>query len=72
MPDRNLQPNDSADTVERINKTITNMEAAKEAMQFADGEELERIKEKNDRRKEQIQDMKRDVKEEDRFDINGY
>lgn len=41
------QPNDSADNVERLNKTIDNMEAAEEAMVYAEGKELASIKEKN-------------------------
>ena len=37
-----------------MNKTIGNMEAAEEAMKFAEGKELEAIKKKNARREESI------------------
>ena len=32
-------PNDSADNKERLKKTISNMEAAEEALEFAEGKE---------------------------------
>ena len=66
------KPNDPADNVERLNKTISNMEAAEEAMKFADGEEFDKIKEKNERRKESIGDLKSEIHEEDKSRINGY
>ena len=53
--DRNKpRPNDSADYEERVKKTIRNMEAAEETMKFAEGKELETIKEKNERREDSI------------------
>ena len=53
--DRNKpRPNDPADYEERVKKTISNMEAAEEAMKFAEGEELESIREKNERREDSI------------------
>lgn len=54
MPRSNPKPNDTADYEERIRKTISNMEAAEYAMQFAEGKELESIKEKNARRENSI------------------
>lgn len=65
-------PNDSADNVERLNNTINNMEAAEEAMALADGKERERIKEKNERRKEAISGLNREVVAEEKSRINGY
>ncbi|WP_210468118.1 small, acid-soluble spore protein tlp [Sporosarcina sp. 6E9] len=54
MDRNNPRPNDPADYEERVRKTIGNMEAAEEAMKFAEGKELETIKEKNARRLESI------------------
>ena len=48
------------------------MEAAEEAMEFADGKELETIKEKNERRKDAIQGLKNEIIQEDKSRINGY
>ncbi|MDW0110917.1 small, acid-soluble spore protein tlp [Sporosarcina aquimarina] len=66
------KPNDPADNKERLNKTISNMEAAEEAMKFADGKEFKTIKEKNERRKKSIDDIKDEIHEEDKSRINGY
>lgn len=66
------KPNDPADNKERLNKTISNMEAAEEAMKFADGKEFEKIKEKNERRKKSLDDLKSEIHEEDQSRINGY
>ncbi len=54
MDRSNPRPNDPADYEERVKKTIRNMEAAEEAMKFAEGKELESIKEKNARREDSI------------------
>ena len=54
MDRNNPRPNDPADYEERVKKTISNMEAAEEAMKFAEGKELESIKEKNARRQDSI------------------
>ncbi|QUW22940.1 small, acid-soluble spore protein tlp [Sporosarcina sp. Marseille-Q4063] len=54
MARNNPRPNDPADYEERVRKTIGNMEAAEEAMKFAEGKELQSIKEKNARREESI------------------
>jgi small acid-soluble spore protein (thioredoxin-like protein) len=66
------QPNDSADNVERLNNTINNMEAAEEAMAFADGKELKKIKEKNEKRKEAISGLNSEIVAEEKSRINGY
>lgn len=65
-------PNDSADNKERLKKTIKNMEAAQEAMEFSKGKELAAIKEKNARREESIENLKNEIIEEDKSRINGY
>lgn len=66
------QPNDSADNVERLNKTIDNMEAAEEAMVYAEGKELASIKEKNKRRKEAIDGLNTEIVQEEKSRINGF
>lgn len=54
MVRNNPRPNDSVDYEERVKKTISNMEAAEDAMKFAEGKELESIKAKNTRRENSI------------------
>ena len=66
------RPNDLADNEERLKKTISNMEAAEAAMEFAEGKEFDAIKEKNARREESIEDLKNEIIEEDKSKINGY
>lgn len=66
------KPNDPADNKKRLAKTISNKEAAEHAMEFADGKEFERIKEKNERRNESIEALKEEISEEDKSRINGY
>lgn len=65
-------PNDSADNVERLKKTISNMEAANEAAKNAEGKELDSIMEKNIRRRESIEGLREEIREEDKSRINGY
>ena len=57
MPDITPIPNDSADDIERLKKTIDNKQAASEAMKYAKGEELTAIKEKNERREEALKNF---------------
>lgn len=54
MTKNNPRPNDPADYEERVKKTIGNMEAAEEAMAFAEGKELAAIKAKNARRESSL------------------
>ncbi|WP_342599862.1 small, acid-soluble spore protein tlp [Psychrobacillus sp. FSL H8-0483] len=65
-------PNDSADNKERLKKTIRNMEAAEAAMEFAEGEELAAIQEKNERRKKSIENLQEEISAESKSRINGY
>lgn len=51
------RPNDPADYDERVKKTIDNMEAAEDAMKFAEGKELAAIKEKNERREASLRGL---------------
>ena len=57
MPDITPIPNDSADDIERLKKTIDNKQAASEAMKYAKGEELTAINEKNERREEALKNF---------------
>ena len=66
------KPNDPADNEERLKKTISNLEAAEAAMEFAEGKELAAIQEKNARLKEGIKNLKDEIIEEDKSQINGY
>lgn len=66
------KPNDPADNVERLNKTIGNMEAAEEAMYFAEGKERAQIKEKNERRAESIEDLKEEIAAENKSRNKKY
>ena len=72
MPKRIPLPNDSDDNVNRLKKTISNMEAAEAAMEFAEGTELETIKAKNERRRESIEELKDEISAEDESRISGY
>ena len=54
MTRNNPRPNDPANYEERVKKTIDNMEAAEDAMEFAEGKELAAIKAKNARRENSI------------------
>ena len=65
-------PNDSADSVDRLKKTISNMEAANETAKTAEGAELVSIKEKNERRKEALEGLQEEIHQEKKSRINGY
>jgi len=72
MPKINPKPNDLDSNVNRLKKTISNMEAAEAAMEFAEGTELAAIKEKNARREESIEGLQDEIKEKAKSRINGY
>ncbi|PIC97485.1 small, acid-soluble spore protein tlp [Sporosarcina sp. P26b] len=72
MANKYPKPNDPADNKKRLNKTISNMEAAEDAMKFAEGEEFQQIQKKNERRAESIEALKEEITEEDKSRINGY
>jgi small acid-soluble spore protein (thioredoxin-like protein) len=65
-------PNDSDDNVNRLKKTISNMEAAEAAMEFAEGTERVTIKEKNERRNESIKELEDEISAENKSRISGY
>lgn len=66
------KPNDSADNMERYKKTVSNMEAAEDAMNFAEGKELKSIKEKNDRRRISLEALEDELEAENKSRITGY
>lgn len=70
------KPDDRSDNVEKIQdtvkNTIANMEAAEETMAFTDGRELEALKEKNERRKESIDGLRKEIVDEANDRKNGY
>ncbi|MCM3758518.1 small, acid-soluble spore protein tlp [Sporosarcina aquimarina] len=66
------KPNDPSDNVERLKKTIGNMEAAEEAMYFAEGKERAQIKAKNERRAESIGDLKEEIAAENKSRYKKY
>lgn len=72
MPKNISLPNDSDNHVNRLKKTISNMEAAEAAMEFAEGTELATIKAKNERRKESIEELQDEISGENKSRINGY
>ena len=72
MPKNISLPNDSDNNVNRLKKTISNMEAAEAAMEFAEGTERATIKEKNERRKESIKELEDEIRAENKSRISGY
>lgn len=69
MIDNNPRPNDDANSVDRLKKTISNMEAAEEAMQYAEGKELAKIKAKNERREGSIEGLNEEIRDDKRSKI---
>ena len=54
-----VEKKDSDDNVNRLKKTISNIEAAEVVKEFAEGAELAAIKAKNARRKESIEGFRK-------------
>lgn len=61
-------PDDRSDNVEKlqaaVQNTLENMEAAEETAEFAGPREREQIREKNERRREAVEGMRREIKDE--------
>lgn len=61
-------PDDRSDNVEKlqemVHNTIENMEAAEETMQFANEKDRADIAAKNDRRRDSIEGMRAEIKDE--------
>lgn len=70
------KPDDRSDNVEKLQEmvqnTIENIEEAHESMQFASGEERERIEAKNARREESIAALREEIRDEAKARENGY
>lgn len=71
------KPDDRSDNVERIqeniNHTIQNIEAAEEMIAKTDDEKMKKeLEEKNDRRRDALQGMKREIRDEALDKRNGY
>lgn len=70
------KPDDRSDNVEKLQEmvqnTIKNMEDAEAAMEFAGEEERRRIEAKNQRRRESIEAMRREIRDEYRDRERGY
>jgi small acid-soluble spore protein (thioredoxin-like protein) len=69
------KPDDRSDNVEKlqcmIHNTIENMEAAEESLEFTDSEEQrQQIKAKNERRRESLDSLRSEVKDEARGEQN--
>ena len=62
------KPDDRSDNVEKlqdiVQNTIGNMEAAEETLAFSNGKDKEAIQAKNERRKESIDGMRREIIDE--------
>ncbi|MDY0405782.1 small acid-soluble spore protein Tlp [Virgibacillus sp. 179-BFC.A HS] len=62
------KPDDRSDNIEKLQQmvedTIANMEASEETLKYSEGEAREQIKAKNERRKDAIQGMKAEMKDE--------
>ncbi|WP_409509727.1 small acid-soluble spore protein Tlp [Bacillus spizizenii] len=69
-------PDDRSDNVEKlqdmIQNTIENIEEAEESMEFASGEDKQRIKEKNERREQSIEAFRNEIQDESAARQNGY
>lgn len=62
------KPDDRSDNVEKlqqmIHNTIENMEEAEESMKFASDEQKKQIQAKNERRRQSIESMRDEIKDE--------
>ncbi|MBS4199085.1 small acid-soluble spore protein Tlp [Bacillus sp. FJAT-49732] len=65
---RKPKPDDRSDNVEKlqemVHNTIENMEEAESTMEFSSSEDQEHIKAKNERRRESIEGMREEIKDE--------
>lgn len=70
------KPDDRSDNVEKlqdmVQNTIENMEKAEATAEFADGEQRAQIEAKNERRRESIDAMRSEIKDEASAQENNY
>lgn len=75
MKQNNPKPDDRSDNVEKLQEmvqnTIENMEEAEATMEFASDEERREIEAKNERRRESIESMRAEIKDEYRAREHG-
>ncbi|MCR2822893.1 small acid-soluble spore protein Tlp [Lederbergia panacisoli] len=68
MNNNKPKPDDRSDNAkklqEMVHNTIENMEEAEATMDFSDSQDQEHIKEKNERRRESIEGMREEIKDE--------
>jgi small acid-soluble spore protein (thioredoxin-like protein) len=74
MTKNRSKPDDRSDNVEKLQEmivhTIENMDEAEESLEFASSEERSQIEAKNERRRESINAMRSEVKDEYRHQQN--
>ncbi|GIN59760.1 small acid-soluble spore protein Tlp [Lederbergia ruris] len=70
------KPDDRSDNVEKlqemIHNTIDNMEEAEATMEFSDGEQREKISKKNEKRRQSLEGMREELKDEAAAQENQY
>jgi small acid-soluble spore protein (thioredoxin-like protein) len=75
MTGQRPNPDDRSDNVEKlqemIHNTIDNMQAAEETLQFAEGKDRADIESKNERRRESLDALRNEVKDEANYQGNG-
>jgi small acid-soluble spore protein (thioredoxin-like protein) len=75
MAQNRPNPDDRSDNVEKLQEmianTIENIEEAEGSMEFASPEERQKIEAKNGRRREALEGMRMEVKDEARAQENG-
>lgn len=76
MANNKPKPDDRSDNVEKLQEmvfnTIENMEEAEATMEFASDEEKRNIEVKNERRRQSIESMRNEIKDEHSARERGY
>jgi small acid-soluble spore protein (thioredoxin-like protein) len=70
------KPDDRSDNVEKlqdmVQNTLVNIDKAEDTAEFSDGEEKANIEAKNNRRRESIEAMRSEIKDEQHARENNY
>ncbi|MEK3886488.1 small acid-soluble spore protein Tlp [Bacillus sp. FSL K6-3431] len=70
------KPDDRSDNAEKLEQmvqnTYENIEKAEETIQFSDGENIQKIKDKNEKRRASIEGMKAEIQDETNAQNNKY
>lgn len=76
MTNNKPKPDDRSDNVEKLQEmvfnTIENMEEAEATIEFASDEEKRNIEAKNERRRQSIESMRNEIKDEHKARESGY